>query len=205
MTNKRTSHSAIYSACLLIAFFSAPVNATKITTGIDEEAKLPYWEARDKGMSIRLVQRLPDQTRAFFLARGFSEAHAEIIAQSCVFQTVYKNVSNESSASPLKYNLQDWVVLHKGKNRKMKLREDWKKEWVTRKASLSSQIAFEWSLVPTQQVFQPGDYNWGMSLFNLKPGENFDLKIVWHQYNKVNSVTIKGIECAPDIHPDPES
>ena len=57
---------------------------------------------KEKGISLRLVQRLPIQSRAFFLARGFNKQQAEIIAQSCIFQTVFKNTSNKaSSPSPL--------------------------------------------------------------------------------------------------------
>lgn len=39
-----------------------------------------------------LVQRPPDQTRAFLRARGFGAAQAERIAQSCVFQATFRDV-----------------------------------------------------------------------------------------------------------------
>ena len=39
-----------------------------------------------------LVQRLPDQTRAFFRARGLGAAQAERPAQSCVLQTTFQDV-----------------------------------------------------------------------------------------------------------------
>ena len=68
------------------------VNAADIKTGIDEQAKLPFWEIKEKGISLRLVQRLPIQSRAFFLARGFNKQQVEIVAQSCIFQTVFKNI-----------------------------------------------------------------------------------------------------------------
>jgi len=51
----------------------AATSGVVVSTGTDEEAQLPYWQAADGSVSIRLVQRLPDQTRGFFLARGFSE------------------------------------------------------------------------------------------------------------------------------------
>jgi hypothetical protein len=184
----------------LLAFFW-PVTAysVNVTQGIDDSAKLPYWSISDQGVSIRLVQRVPNQTRAFFIARGFSSEHAEIVAQSCVFQTVFKNVSQESPApSPVTYNLHNWIVLHNGKNKKMKVREDWEKEWQTRNTPKSAQIAFKWALFPTEQVYQPGDYNWGMSIFDLKPGTMFDLKVVWEQHGETRSATIENIQCAHD-------
>jgi hypothetical protein len=185
----------------IVALF-CPVLAysANITHGIDESAKLPYWSIDDQGVSIRLVQRVPDQTRAFFLARGFSSEHAEIIAQSCVFQTVFKNISQGTSdPAPVTYNLGNWIVLHDGKNKKMKVREDWEKEWKARNTPKSAQIAFKWALFPTEQIYQPGDYNWGMSIFNLKPGQKFDLKVVWEQHGETRSATINNIQCANDI------
>lgn len=178
---------------------------TRLETGIDQDAALPYWQISDEGMSLRLVQRLPDQTRGYFIARGFAEAEADLIAGSCVFQTVFKNESNRNQASPLEYNLHDWVVTVAGRHQGLKLREDWQKEWKKRQVAKAAQVAFEWSLYPTQQTYKPGDYNWGMSIFNLAPGTKFDLKVVWRQYGKKHTATIYGIQCAADIHPEPGS
>ncbi|MDH3407704.1 MAG: hypothetical protein OEM48_12395, partial [Gammaproteobacteria bacterium] len=73
----------------------------------------------------------------------------------------------------------------------------------TRQAPPSARLAFEWSLLPTRQRYRSGDYNWGMSVFSLKPGDEFDLDIVWHQDGKKRSVLLKGVRCAPDIHLKP--
>jgi hypothetical protein len=37
-------------------------------------------------VEIRLIQRLSDQTRGFFIARGFSSASANVIARRCVIR-----------------------------------------------------------------------------------------------------------------------
>ncbi|KPK37608.1 MAG: hypothetical protein AMJ69_10980, partial [Gammaproteobacteria bacterium SG8_47] len=171
--------------------------------GIDEDAQLPFWQVSDRGMSLRLIQRLPDQTRAFFTARGFSAEHAERIANSCVFQTVFANTSHQSTPSTIDYNLQDWVVHGPAGARAMKLREDWDVEWVRSGAGTSARVAFEWALFPTEQRYRPGDYNWGMSIFDLKPGTRFDLDVVWRQYDETHRVTIKDMRCAPDIQAQP--
>ena len=194
---------------LTSVFAGSAVNASPVTqiTGIDEQAQLPFWEISTKGMSLRLVQRLPIQSRGYFMARGFNARHAERIAQSCVFQTVFKNTSHTDSAgSPgnLEYNQHDWVVISKGKKSRPKTREDWAKEWRAAKVNQAAQIAFEWSLYPTQQEYKPGDYNWGMTVFNLKPGAKFDLDFAWKQYGKMNKTIIKDIQCAPDINPQPK-
>jgi len=184
---------------LLLAASAAAV----INTGTDAEADLPYWEVVENGVSLRLVQRLPDQTRGFFQARGFSIADSELIAQSCVFQTVFKNISPPSDPGVIEYSLDEWVVHAAGAQRRVKTREDWNKEWAVRRPPQAAQLAFEWSLIPTRQVYRPGDYNWGLTLYNLAPGKPFDLDVVWRHGGERHSTRLKGVVCAPDVHVSP--
>lgn len=184
---------------LLGLIASAPWCArAEVTTGIDVEANLPYWEFAAPGMSVRLVQRLPDQTRAFFMARGFSREAVEQIAQSCVFQTVFKNTSNTTDPAALEYDLRDWVVQSGERRQGMKTREDWASVWTEQGAPKTARIAFEWALFPTQQTYNPGDYNWGMSIFDLLPGTRFDLTLVWKQHGERHTARIEDMQCAPD-------
>lgn len=177
--------------------------AAVISTGTDPEAQLPYWQLADRGISIRLVQRLPDQTRGFFQARGFSVEDAELIAQSCVFQTIFKNVSEPSSPGLIEYNLRDWVVHATGGQHGMKTREHWRSVWDARQTPKPAQLAFEWALLPTNQTHQAGDYNWGMSIFGLRPGSVFDLDVTWRYNGQPQRARINGVRCAPDIQVSP--
>lgn len=174
-----------------------------VSSGVDAEARLPYWEVKDEAVSIRLVQRLPDQTRAFFMARGFKPNDIEPVALSCVFQTIVKNSSLQTAPVTMEYHLRDWTVHVGGQEKKMKTREDWKPVFRARKISPPAQLAFEWALLPTRQEYRAGDYGWGMSVFGLKPGTRFDLDLVWKQNGQPYRARISNIECAPDIHPDP--
>jgi len=202
----QVSAGAVVGLAVLSLSGEFALAATRVQTGIDKDAQLPYWQISEQGMSLRLVQRLPDQTRGYFQARGFSESDADLIARSCVFQTEFKNISNRGRRpAVLEYNLHNWVVTADGRRQGLKLREDWKPYWQSRGVAMPAQLAFEWSLYPTHQVYKPGDYNWGMSIFNLKPGTRFDLKVVWHQYGKLHSANIRNISCAPDVHPQPGS
>jgi hypothetical protein len=196
--------SVYLGALIFVILLSSEVVAVELSSGIDEQAQLPYWQISDQGIALRLVQRLPIQTRAFFLARGFKHEQAERIAQSCVFQTVFKNISHQTEhPSTLTYNLHDWIVIHNGKQLGMKTREDWAREWRSENVAIPVQLAFEWALYPTQQQYEPGDYNWGMSIFNLKPGSKFDLKIVWRQFGEIKTAVITDMQCAADINPQP--
>ncbi len=187
----------------MFLLLAQPVRADTVRTGIDEEAELPYWELQAEGMAVRLVQRLPAQSNGFFQARGFSPADAALIAESCVFQTIFKNTSSDA-AGVLEYNLRDWVVRYRGRERTMKTREDWQPVWAKRGVPQAARIAFEWALLPTRQTYQPGDYNWGMSMFDLKPGAAFDLKAVWTQHGRRQTAMIKGLRCASDTATQPK-
>lgn len=192
-------------SAMICMMLSLPVHAAgiKLKTGTDEQAKLPFWEISNDSMSLRLVHRLPDQTRGFFEARGFTPAQSEVIAQACVFQTVFKNNSHNNKPSPLEYDMTQWQVVHKAIPHSMKMREQWRPELVKLGVSKQARIALEWSLLPSKQTYQPGDYNWGMSIYDLKPGTQFSLKLSWKQHGKTHQYTINDIHCAADIQMDP--
>lgn len=186
----------VISTILISIKVSANAN---VSSGTDETAQLPFWQWQNQTVSIRLVQRLPDQTRAFFTARKFSNSDAEKIAQSCVFQTVFKNVSESTTKTIVRFNLNDWRITHAGQHKRLKVKEQWLKQWQETNVPQKAQIAFSWSLLPTEQQYQAGDYNWGMTTFNLPAGQRFDLELVWYENEKRHSGIINNIECGPDI------
>ena len=161
---------------------------------IDAETGLRAWAWREAGVSLQLVQRLPDQTRGFFLARGFSAEAVERIANACVFQTIFRNESDQ----PLDYSLDDWRVVQPGVRTDLVTRERWDAAWQAGEASEASRIALRWALLPTRQRFEPGDYNWGMTAFGLAPGMTFELELVVRHGDDQVVRTVDGIECAPD-------
>lgn len=187
--------------CLAGAAFAD--ESIDIETGTDAQARLPYWELADGAMSLRLVQRLPDQTRAFFMARGFDPDEAEVIARTCVFQTVFKNTSHGSAPSPLRYDLGEWRVRRNGALGGLKTREAWERVWEGTDASRTARIALEWALLPTRQNYEPGDYNWGMSMVDVPAGETIELTVVWHQHGREHTATIEDLQCAPDVPSNP--
>ena len=176
----------------------------EMLTGTDETAKLPFWEWRSDAMTLRLVQRLPDQTRAYFAGRGFKPPDVEYIAGFCIFQTVYTNISTAETPHVILHDVRDWRIHYEGKSRSIKPREDWAQQWQQRKVAQPQIIAYEWSLLPSKQVFQAGDYNWGMSVFPVPHGASFDLDIVWQVDGKKRMATLKGLQCAKDIYIEPK-
>ncbi|MEJ1297885.1 MAG: hypothetical protein RPU64_14540 [Candidatus Sedimenticola sp. (ex Thyasira tokunagai)] len=182
-----------WSALAIAVTASLNVEAD-VTTGIDSEAQLPFWQWSTQGVKIRLIQRSPDQTRAFFIGRGFSNEAADAIGTGCVFQTIFRNDGEHA----IDYDLSEWWIQHKGKSLVIPSKEQWDKKWQTLNLSNSSRIAFKWALLPNKQHFEPADYNWGMTSFGLAPGNHFDLNLVTQIDGKKINGHIPNIECPVD-------
>lgn len=184
------------AVCLLLGLACMTVARAELVTGTEPDSGLAFWRYLDDGISLELVQRLPDQTRAFFLARGFHKAGVEAIATDCVFQSALRNTA---SSGALSYDLSEWAVIVDGKAQAMKLRDEWDRQWQSAGVPQAARIAFRWSLLPSRQRYQPGDYNWGMTTFRLAPGVQFDLEIRWRRDGVAKTARIPGIRCAPDL------
>jgi len=185
---------------LLVLILAGPAARAEMITGIDEEAQLPFWEWRTPELSLRFVQRLPDQSRAYFAGRGFQDADVKLIAGHCIFQTVFKNVAPADTKRVIEYDLDKWTILYEGQQLPLKKREDWHATWEKRNIKPAQKIAFEWSLLPTRQRYQPADYNWGMTVFPLEHGSIFDLHLTWKVNGKSQSATIKNMQCSKDVY-----
>jgi len=192
----------IFIALLISA--AAVAAAAPLTTGVVPETGLRYWEWKSEGVLFRLTQRLPDQTRAYFMARGFDSGYADLIATRCVFQSMFKNIAGPGDAT-ITIDLNTWQVRSGGDEHPVLTREKWQEEFRNSDISRAAAIALEWSLLPTRQVYAPGDYNWGMTSYGLKPGQVFDLGFAWKQGDQVFHGKLDGVECSPDIHPEPDS
>ncbi len=184
---------------ILIYLLPSQAAIAAVSRHVDTETGLVGWKLQEGGIELELIQRLPDQTRAFFQARGFSAGIADDIATSCVFQTIVRNTSRGKQALPVTISLTQWRIKLKNELRPIKLKEDWDREWPEGQVSSAARIAFRWATFPTEQTFEPGgDYNWGMTSFGLPPGEKFDLHLFWNVEDQSDDVWIRRIECPDD-------
>jgi hypothetical protein len=184
---------------LLPAFMPGMLLAVEVIHSTDEETGLRKWHLVGDGLEVELVQRLPDQTRGFFLARGFPAAIADEIAVSCIFQTIIRNTGSQVADGTVSVDLAQWRVIHKDGERGIRLKEPWIASWPDTAVGESSRLAFQWALFPTRQEFLADDYNWGMTAFGLPPGAVFDLDLAWQEDGKTFTARISAIECAPDV------
>ena len=121
-----------------------------------------------------------------------------------MFQTIAKNTlsaadgeSRARRAITLRQSL--WRIKTADGERGLTPKESWDKQWKEQQLKPAARIAYRWATFPTEQSFRPsGDYNWGMTRFDLKPGAEFDVKIVWIKDNKEKSAWLRSLKCAGD-------
>lgn len=180
--------------CLLVLLLLTGVASAAVTVETGEKTGLRTWLWTHEGVSLRLVQRLPDQTRAYLQARGFAADTADAIATTCFFGSMFRN----DGVLPLDFDLNTWKVVQKGKKTSLFVREYWKKRLRPLSVPKAARIALNWSLMPSRQHFEPGDYNWGMTVYGLPPGEHFDLHLQLQLGGKTVKAIIPDLQCAPE-------
>jgi len=195
--------------CSVLALGVSLLCSVSLQAGVsvttNTETKLTGWKLSQDGFEFELIQRLPDQTRAFFLARGFSKKVADDIALACVFQGIGRNTFKAGENKSISVDLRSWQVHTGAKMRAVKQKEQWDAEWGSQAVSTASRIAYRWATFPTQQTFEPvGDYNWGMISFDLPPGTRFDVHVRWTLNGKPQQAWVRDVQCPPDIHPEPQ-
>lgn len=160
------------------------------------DSGLESWKTAHNGVAVELTQLTPDQSRAFFIGRGFAREEAERYAAACVFMTVLRN---DAAPAAIHYRLAEWRAVVPGRRATPpRLKEDWLAEWTARGLPAAQKIAFEWSQFPSEQTFEPGDWNQGMSTFMPPPGGRFDLMLRWTVRGKPEEHLLKGVRCAQD-------
>lgn len=149
------------------------------------------------GLKLELAPLAAEQVRAFFVARGFSSAHAEhIVATGCVFRSAIGSAFAKAGDPEVRAALAEWRVVIPGEPAwPPRTREDWEKVWMDRGVGEEPATAFYWSLFPTDQTFAPTDYNWGFLTFGLPPGTRFAVELRWSSAGKNYSTQLEGLEC----------
>jgi len=184
---------AIAGVALVATPAAAEDGQAKTEHSVQAETGIESWQFTDNGVGVLLMQISPDQARAFFIGRGFQRDDVEYYASSCVFMTLVKN----QTPQPVYYRLGDWRFSRgDGIARPLKLKDEWLREWKKRGVSQSSQIAFEWSQHPVEQMLEPGDWNQGMTTFLVPHGERFDLTVKWKIGDNIHVGTIPEVRCA---------
>lgn len=165
----------------------------------DLPKELPARQWRQGALNVELQPLLMDQTRAFFLGRGFPQAAANDLARrGCVFRASIGNVAANNADPALDLDLSAWRVETSGASRSFPRQDDWDKEWEKASVPEGARIAFRWALFPPSQTFAPGDYNWGMLTFEQPAGTRFTLSLQWSVKGAPQEGRIENLECPPN-------
>lgn len=192
----------IYRSRLLLTLILLPGTVlSELTHETDPSTGLESWNWQDDQVTVEMIQRLPDQTRGFFLARGFPPAAVERIALGCLFQTIIRNTGTDGPSVHI--DLSKWQIRSGSSTKDIRLKSNWDQEWKETGVSREARIAFRWALFPTVQSFESGDYNWGMTTMDLPPGTRFDLHLTWLIDNEAREAIIPDMQCPLDRHPEP--
>lgn len=186
----RLALAAVFLCYSLFAAAQAEEGVTR--ESVDADSGLSTWETDNRGVHLRLTQISPDQARAFMQARGLDEKSVEEFARTCVYMTVLRNDSKQ----PIKYCLADWREVPEGGGAQVMLtKHDWLARWQPRKFAKPVKLAFEWSQFPVEQTFAPGDWNQGMTTFDLPPGSRFDVIYRWWENGKLYEGVMQDVQC----------
>jgi hypothetical protein len=186
------------AACLTTGLVVlTPARAVALQEGVTrhsvaEDSGLSTWEVDTKGVHLRLTQISPEQARAFMLNRGMDKQSVEEFAHTCVYMTVVRNEGKQ----PIGHNLAYWHYAPEGgQPRSMQTKHDWLTRWQPRNFSKPVKLAFEWSQLPVGQTFAPGDWNQGMTTFELPAGSRFDVLYRWKQNDKLHEGKLQNVQC----------
>jgi hypothetical protein len=187
---RRRSIYAASTAVALVAFGSFPSIAEPVR--IDPQTGAATFEIQAHGVSLSLSQLLPDQVRAFYVARGFDLADADIFAAACVYMTVLRN---DTAPGELDFRLADWEIRYEGEIRNLPPLEDWLNQWSARGVPDAAKLAFRWAQFPSEQSYAPGEWNQGMLATGLPPGSRFDMIARWRIADQTYEGRLDDVRC----------
>jgi hypothetical protein len=108
MGNKIQSTRAVLIAVVLVVAYGAALAQ-------DLPAEPPVRQWQQGFLKVELQPLFPDQTTAFFLARGFSAvAAADFAKRACVFRATIGNAATNQADPVIDLDLKSWAVERRG-------------------------------------------------------------------------------------------
>lgn len=172
----------------LALFLPGAAQAGKMQSFRDAESGLLTWKFVEDGFSLQLIQLPPDYVQALYSSRGLSPGVAESLRGFCVFGSVIRNDTDRRLA----YRVAEWrYITPDGNSHPLKTKSEWLAQW----KGMGS--TYMWSILPDDQVFEPGDWSQGFTTVALAPESVFDLVVRWRLGDERHESTLSGLRCAP--------
>jgi hypothetical protein len=177
-------------AVLILAPVWAAADEVRVAT--NPETGLLSWKVQRDGLSLELLQVLPDFVRAAYAARGLPDELIEGVVEYCVFGTI---VVNESDGQ-LSYRVADWrYVTPDGQKHRIKTKSEWVAEWK------AMGVPYNWSILPDDQTLEVGDWSQGFTTVDVPRDSDFDLIFSWSTNGERHAGRIENLRCAPEEPP----
>ena len=161
---------------------------------VDAVTGITTWKIHTHGINLSITQILPDQSRAFYVNRGFTLKQTESFASSCVYMAIMRN---DTAPGTIHFTQSNWLVMTNKKSYPLVSVNSWLKKLKEQKVNNQALIAFRWAQFPPEQEYEVGgDWNQGMLSIGLPPDSLFDLIVRWDIAGKPYSTTLKGVRCA---------
>jgi len=152
------------------------------------------WEKTQQGVTFYLKQLHPDQVKAFYLGRGFSQAQIKPYTDSCVYTSILRN---DHAVGRIHFLRKNWRINSKDKQQSIQQNSAWLALFKQQNVSPSALIAFRLAQLPEEQEYEPsGDWNQGMLAIDLPLGSQFDLTVNWDINGQPYAMKLKGLRCA---------
>lgn len=178
---------------MLLALVALPAAAVTVPERTDERSGAPVWKWQGDGVGVRAMARPPDQTRAFFLGRGFPDDAAKRFSRSCVLGMTLRN---RAAGGPIRFDVARWRVRSDAGEGPLVPTQRWQERWRQMGVSERARTAFGWATFPTSESLGEGGYLMGMVATGLDPGDRFDLVVRWRQGEADSQVVLEGLRCA---------
>jgi hypothetical protein len=176
-------------AAMCMALFTPPAFATKTSVTKNPDSGLLAYSVDDEGISIELIQLLPDFVRAVYTSHNLPKAEVEDIASYCVFGTILRNTSD----GEMSYRVADWrSVGEDGIEQPIKTKTQWIEQW--RRAG----VTFSWTLLPDSGDFEVGDWQQGFTTVKMPRDSVFDLIYHWKLNGEDHVGRFENMRCAPE-------
>ncbi len=146
-----TAVSRIICTILLLLAAALGFQSRAVSAQAQEKAELLSFE--NAMLSIRLSPRTPQQTAAFYEARGFPTNAVEVLKQSCFVTVRIHNRSN----TVVWLELDNWrFVAETGEIQRLE-RAYWSSRWRGLALPQRNRSTFQWTLLPESRDLQPDE------------------------------------------------
>lgn len=149
----------------------------------------------DKRIRVSITPRTPEQTTAFYYARGFPDPVINELKQQCFLTISIHNLSKQT----LVHDVEQWTITSSGQPVERLGRQYWFAWFRSHDINLAVQSTFRWTLLPDSLDFFPAEGEGGNIIipYTDKPvSMRMQFKLVSNMETQPFHIDFPAIRCA---------